>query len=105
MIATLSAVTRERLRRFMRIVRMAAVIGAGVGALYAGGVAGPGARSLLVSLLISVPIGVIDALLMSSWIAGIEIFLLPRTSMRWLEALPFAEVFILKELVSREITA
>ena len=42
MIATLSAVTRERLRRFMRIMRMAAVIGAGVGALYGSAIAGPG---------------------------------------------------------------
>src|SRR5664279_2676207 len=99
MIATLSAVTRERLRRFMRIVRMAAVIGAGVGAVYGGATAGPGARSLLVSLLISIPIGVVSALLTASWIAGIEIFLLPRASMRWLDALPFAAVFILKTLV------
>ena len=99
MSATLSAVTRERLRRFMRILRMAAVIGAGVGALYGGAIAGPGARSLLVSLLISIPIGVIDALLMAAWIAGIEILLLPRASMRWLDALPFAAVFILKTLV------
>jgi len=103
MIATLSAVTRERLRRFMRIMRMAAVIGAGVGAgvgaVYGGAIAGPGARSLLVSLLISMPIGVIHALLMASWIAGIEMFLLPRASMRWLDALPFAAVFILKTLV------
>ena len=99
MIATLSAVTRERLRRFMRIMRIAAVIGAGVGAVYGGAIAGPGARSLLASLLISIPIGVIDALLMSSSIAGIEIFLLPRASMRWLDALPFAAVFILKTLV------
>jgi len=37
-----SAVTRERLRRFMRISRMAAVIGAGVGALYGSAIAGPG---------------------------------------------------------------
>jgi adenylate cyclase len=65
MIAPISAVTRERLRLFMRIMRMSAVIGAGVGALYGGAIAG-GARSLLVSLLISIPIGVIDALLMSS---------------------------------------
>ena len=36
---------------------------------------------------------------MASWIAGIEIFLLPRASMRWLDALPFAAVFILKTLV------
>jgi hypothetical protein len=99
MIATLSAVTRERLRRFMRIVRMAAVIGAGVGAVYGGAIAGPGARSLLVSLLISIPIGVIAALLTASLIAGIEIFLLPRASMRWLDALPFAAVLILKTLV------
>ena len=47
----------------MRIVRMAAIIGAGFGAVYAGATAGPGARALLGSLLISVPIGVIDALL------------------------------------------
>ena len=83
----------------MRIVRMAAFIGAGSGAVYAGATAGPGARALLGSLLISVPIGVIDALLMSSWIAGIEMFLLPRASMRRLDALPFAAVFILKTLV------
>lgn len=99
MIATFSAVTRERLRRFMRVIRMAAVIGAGVGAVIAGGTAGPGARSLLVALLISMPIGVIDAVLTASWIAGIEFFLLPRASMRWLDALPFAGVFILKTLV------
>ena len=99
MIATLSAVMRERLRRFMRIVGMAAVIGAGVGALYAGAITGPGARSLLVSLLISIPIGVIDAVLTASCIAGIEIFLLTRASMRWLDALPFAAVFVLKTLV------
>jgi adenylate cyclase len=78
---------------------VAAVIGAGVGAVYAGALAGPGARSLLASLLISIPIGVIDALLTASWIAAIEIFLLPRASMRWLDALPFAAVFILKTLV------
>jgi adenylate cyclase len=99
MIATPSAVTRERLRRFMRIMRMTAVIGAGVGAVYAGAIGAPGTRSLLVSLLISIPIGVVDALLTASWIAGIEIFLLPRASMRWLDALPFAAVFILKTLV------
>jgi len=99
MSATLSAVTRERLRRFMRIMRMVAVIGASVGAIYGSAMAGPGARSLFVSLLISVPIGVIDALLTGSWITGIEMFLLPRASMRWLDALPFAAVFILKTLV------
>ena len=93
MIDTLSAVTRERLRRFMRIVRMAVVIGAGVGAVYGVAIAGPGARALLVSLLISIPIGVVAALLTASCIAGIEILLLPRASMRWLDALPFAAVF------------
>ena len=80
-------------------MRIAAIIGAGSGAVYAGAIAGPGARSLLDALLISVPIGVIDALLMSSSIAGIEIFLLPRASMRWLGALPFAAMFIMKTLV------
>lgn len=99
MITTFSAVTRERLRRFMRIMRMAAVIGAGVGAVYGGAIAGPGARSLFASLLTSIPIGVIHALLVASSIAGIEMFLLPRASMRWLDALPFAAVFILKTLV------
>src|SRR3982751_1026879 len=99
MIATLSAITGERLRRFLRVVRMAAVIGAGVGAVYGGAIAGPGARSLLGSLLISIPIGVIAAVLTASWIAGIEIFLLTRASMRWLDALPFAALFVLKTLV------
>lgn len=99
MTATLSAVTRDRLRRFMRIVRVAAAIGAGVGAVYGVAMAGPGARALLASLLISIPIGVIDALLTAAWIASIEIFLLPRASMRWLDVLPFAAVFVLKTLV------
>ena len=99
MIAILSAVTRERLWLFMGILRVAALIGAGVGAAYGVAIAGPGARSLLVSLLISVPIGVIDALLTAAWIAGIEIFVLPRASMRRLDALPFAAVFLLKTLV------
>ena len=99
MSVTLSAVTRERMRRFMRIVRIAAVIGAGVGAVYGVAIAGPGTRSLLVSLLISIPIGVISAVLTASWIAGIEIFLLHRPSMRWLDAQPFAVVFISKTLV------
>ncbi|MDM0033061.1 adenylate/guanylate cyclase domain-containing protein [Variovorax sp. J22P271] len=99
MIATISAVMRERLRRFARIVAMAAVIGAGVGAVYGGAMAGPGARSLLASLMVSMPIGVISALLIALSIAGIEIFLLPRASMRWLDALPFAAVFVLKTLV------
>ena len=99
MLAAVSAVTRDRLRRFMRIVGLAAFIGAGVGAVYAGAIAAPGDRSLLGSLLISIPIGVIGAVLTSAWIAGIEIFLLPRASMRWLDALPFAAVFLLKTLV------
>jgi adenylate cyclase len=99
MVATLSAVTRERLRRFMRVMRMAAVIGAGAGAVIGGAIAGQDTRSLLVSLLISMPIGVISALLTASLIAGIEMFLLPRAPMRWLDALPFAAVFILKSLV------
>jgi adenylate cyclase len=99
MIAALSAVTRDRLRRFMRIMRMVAVIGAAFGAVSGGAIAGPGAHALLVSLLISIPISVIDALLTGAWIASIEIFLLPRASMRWLDALPFVAVFILKTLV------
>lgn len=99
MIATPSAVTRERLRRFMRILRIAAVIGAGVGAVYGGATAGPGARALLAALMTSIPIGVLHALLAASWIAGIEMFLLPRISMRWLDTLPFAAVVVLKTLV------
>jgi adenylate cyclase len=105
MIATLTALARDRLRRFMRILRMAAIIGAGAGAVYAGAIAEPGARSLLASLLISIPIGVIDAVLTASCIAGIEIFLLPRASMRWLDALPFGAVFILKTLAYGAIAA
>jgi adenylate cyclase len=99
MSAALPAVTRARLRRFLRIVRMSAVIGAGVGAVYGGGLVETDARSVLAALLISVPIGVIASVLMAASIAGIEIFLLPRAAMRWLDALPFAAVFILKTLV------
>ena len=105
MAAALSAVTRERLRRFMRIMRIVVAIGAGFGAIYAGATAAPGARSLLAALLISIPIAVIDALLTAAWIAAIEIFVLPRASMRWLDALPFAAVFILKTLVYGTIAA
>ena len=105
MIAAASAVTRERLRRFMRVMRIAAAIGAGFGAVYAGVTASPGARSLLASLLISIPIGVIHAVLTASCIAGIEFFVLPRASMRWLDALPFAAVVILKTLVYGAIAA
>src|SRR4051812_39100814 len=105
MTAAVSAVARERLRRYLRIVRMAAFIGAGVGAVYGVAFARPGARSLLVSLLISVPIGVVDAGLTAAWIAGIEILLLPRASMRRLDALPFAAVFVLKTLVYGAIAA
>ena len=99
MIDTISAIARERLRRLLRIVLTAAVIGAGVGAVYGGATAGPGVRPLIGSLLISIPIGVIAAVLTASCIAGIEILLLSRPSMRWLDGLPFAAVFILKTLV------
>jgi hypothetical protein len=44
MIATLSAVGRERLRRFLRILRIAAL----VGAAYAGATAGPEQKAALV---------------------------------------------------------
>jgi adenylate cyclase len=99
MVAALSAVTLERLRRFMRILRIAAIVGAGSGAVYGGATAGSAARSLVGSLLISVPIGVISALLIASCVAGIELFVMPRTSMRWLDALPFGAVLVLKTLV------
>lgn len=99
MVSSMSAIMRERMRRFMRIVLTAAIIGAGAGAVYGGAIAGPGIRLLLVSLLISIPIGVISAVLTASCIAGIEILLLPRASMRWLDAMPFAAVFVLKTLV------
>ena len=68
-------------------------------AVYGGATAGPGDRSLLVSLFISVPISVVDAVLMAAWISGIKIFVLSRASMHWLGALPFGAVFILKTLV------
>jgi len=98
MTATPSALTRDRLRRFTRIVLVSAVIGAGVGTVYGAAIARPGAGALVASLLISLPIGVVSAVLMASSIAGIEIFLLSRASMRWLDALPFAAVLMLKTL-------
>jgi adenylate cyclase len=105
MSAALSAVTRERLRRFFRIVRFAACVGAASGVVIAGSIAAPGMRSLLATLLTAVPIGVIVAVLLAVCIAGIEMFLLPRPSMRWLDALPFAAVFALKTLVYGGIAA
>ncbi|MEO8924590.1 MAG: adenylate/guanylate cyclase domain-containing protein [Caldimonas sp.] len=80
-------------------------IGAGGGVVYAGANAPPGADSFLAFLLVSVPIGVIDAALIAMAVAGIEIFLLPRASMRWLDAPPFAAVFALKTLVYGAIAA
>jgi adenylate cyclase len=103
--AAISAITRERLRRFLNVLRIAAAIGASVGVVYAVASAAPGAHALLVSLLISVPIAVIDAVLSAACIAGIEMFVLPRASMRWLDALPFAAVFALKTLVYGAIAA
>jgi adenylate cyclase len=105
MTAAISAVTRQRLRRFLHVLRITAAIGASFGVVYAVATAAPGARSLLSALLIAVPISVIDAVLSGGCIAGIEMFLLPRASMRWLDALPFVAVFALKTLFYGAIAA
>lgn len=99
MLAGLSGIARERLRLFVRVMRISAMVGAGVGVAFAIAAPGPVGRSLPSALLVSVPIGVIDSLCTAALIAGIEIFLLSRASMRWLDGLPFFAVFVLKTLV------
>lgn len=95
-----TALTRERLRRFLHIVRIAAVIGAIYGAVFAI-VAGPaGLRSLLTSVLI----GVISGTIIAST-SAIEIFLLRHGRAAWLDALPLVSVIALKTLVYGGIAA
>jgi adenylate cyclase len=89
-----TALTRERLRRFLHILRIAAVLGAIYGLVFAI-VAGP---LTLRSFLTSVSIGVIDGTIIASS-SAIEIFLLRRGRAAWLDALPLVAAIVLKTLL------
>jgi adenylate cyclase len=83
-----TALQRERLRLYARIVAAAAIVGALFGARL-----GMQSGALPLSLLV----GIVDAVLIAGTLAGIEIFLLREgSSMRRLLGLPFVLVVALK---------
>ena len=90
MTASTTALQRERVRLFLRVILVAAAIGAGYGVVLA-----PKGFSPLVSILV----GIGNGILISGSIAGIEIFLLREgTSMKRGLRLPFVAVVLLKTL-------
>jgi adenylate cyclase len=87
MFARTTALQRDRLKLFLRVIAVAGGIGAIYGALLqAGG-----------SIFVSIVTGVLNGVLIAGAISGIEIFLLREgTSMKRLLRLPFIAVFLLK---------
>jgi len=85
-----TALQRERVRLFLRIMLVAAVIGAGYGVVLAPAGVAP---------WISILVGIGNGIVISGCIAGIEIFLLREgTSMKRGLRLPFVAVVLLKTL-------
>jgi adenylate cyclase len=89
------------MRRFLRLVCILAVIGALYGVFFA--IAFGTADVCL--LAESVAIGVVDVLIAGSSIAALQIFLLRRGRMPWLDALPLIAVVALKTLIYGGIAA
>jgi len=88
---------RERIRLYLRIIAVSAVLGAGYGF-----VLGLDGRSPLLNLVV----GIVNSILIAGSIAGIEIFLLREgSSMKRLLGLPFVAVVLLKTLVYAAIIA
>jgi adenylate cyclase len=86
----MTALQRERLRLFLRVIAISGGIGAVYGALLRAG------NSILVSILT----GVLNGVLIAAAIGAIEIFLLREgTSMKRLIRLPFVALVALKTLV------
>jgi adenylate cyclase len=82
---------RERIRLYLRIIAVSAVLGAGFGLAL-----GPDGRSPLLSVLA----GIVNSIVIAGSIAGIEIFVLREgSSMKRLLGLPFVAVVLLKTLV------
>jgi adenylate cyclase len=90
MFARPTALQRDRLKLFLRVIALSGGIGAVYGALLrAGG-----------SFFVSTVMGVLNGVLIAGAIGGIEIFLLREgTSMKRLLRLPFVAVFLLKTVV------
>jgi adenylate cyclase len=95
--ASLTALQRERIKLYLRILAMSAVVGAVYGAMLA-----PEGLSLHTSIIV----GVLNAIGISGCLAGIEIFLLREgSSMKRLLQLPFALVVLLKTVVYAAIVS
>lgn len=89
--APLSALQRDRLRLYLRIVAVSAVVGAAYGAFL---------RQTALPAWASMAIGVINAAGISGSIGAIEVFLLREgSSMKRLLRLPFIAVVLLKTVV------
>ena len=95
--ATGRALRRERLKLYLRIVAVSAILGAGFGFAL-----GLDSRSPLLNLLV----GILNSILIAGSIAGIEIFVLREgSSMKRLLGLPFVAVVLLKTLLYAAIIA
>jgi adenylate cyclase len=101
MTATVSALMRERIRQLLRVVRISAVIGAVYGVFFAIALG----KVDLHGFLVSMAVGVINAGIAGCTIGGIQLFLLRRGRMQWLDALPLVAVIVLKTLVYGLIAA
>jgi len=85
----LSALTRERLLRFSRVLAVSGLVGAIYG-MRVGRAPSPAIDALL---------GIIDGVLIAGCIAGIEIFAIRSGPLRAVSRLPFALVLALKSLI------
>lgn len=93
--ARISAITRERLLRYLRILFISGFIGAVYGMRV----------GVSASLAVSGLIGVVNGVLIAGCIAGIEIFALRSKSLRLFFSLPFILLFALKTLTYAAIAA
>jgi adenylate cyclase len=91
----LSALTRERLQRFARVLVLSGLVGAAYGMRF----------GTLPSLAQNGFIGMTDGLLIAGCIAAIEVFALRWQPLRAVSRLPFALVLVLKSLAYAAIAA
>ncbi|HXZ50937.1 MAG TPA: adenylate/guanylate cyclase domain-containing protein [Burkholderiales bacterium] len=86
----LSALARERLERFARVLALSGLIGAAYGIRSGSSAASPAVNAL---------IGAVDAVLIAGCVAGIEMFALRSAPLRAISRLPFGAVLALKSAV------
>jgi adenylate cyclase len=101
MAIAISALTRERLRQLLRVIRISAALGAVYGVFFAIAQGKVDAQGFMVSMLI----GIVNGSLVGCSIGSIQIFLLRRGSLPWLDALPLIAVIGLKTLAYGVIAA